>query len=429
MPQPYDYTLGNLPSPTENLINSLALAKGFQQLKTQKTDAEKSAQAQAQLQADLSQLGTNPTPAGLAQLMVKYPSMSEQFKRTYDVLSAEQQRSRVNQASQVYAALEAGHPDMAQRILKEQAVAYRNSGMEREAKTLDDLAEMVRLSPETARTSTGLFLASAMGPEKFTETFTQLQAERREADLAPERLTEAQAKARQAAVKADFAESEAVMDLQKKGWDIYKIQEDVKIARENSRIAALKAQIDREQNDLKRQELQTKLAEAQRKQDQKVREQVATVESGRTNIDNMLNNIDGILQTPSGTLDDALGAWDGSWVGGLIDTFDQDVQDFVARLENLDAQAFLAQVPQMKGLGALSENEGKKLSGALQSFSRKQSKEQFIANAKEAQRIMLKARKTLAQKYGVPETIPDTPAVESTPEDIEALLQKYGGGQ
>lgn len=429
MPQPYDYTLGNLPSPTENLINSLALAKGFQQLKTQKTDAEKSAQAQAQLQADLSQLGDNPTPAGLAQLMVKYPSMSEQFKRTYDVLSAEQQNSRVQQASQVYAALESGQPDMAQRILQEQATAYRNSGMEREAKTLEDLAEMARLSPETARTSTGLFLASAMGPEKFTETFTKLQTERREADLAPEQLTEAQAKARQAAVKADFAESEAVMELQKKGWDIYKIQEDVKIARENSRIAALKAQADREQNELKRQELQAKLADAQRERDMKLREQTAEIESGRSNIDNMLNNVDRILQLPAGTINDAVGAWDGSWIGGVIDTFDSDVQNFKALMENLDAQAFLAQVPQMKGLGALSENEGKKLGAALQSFSTKQSEDQFIANLRETQRLMIKARENLSRKYGLPETVPDTPAVETTAEDIESLLQKYGGNQ
>jgi hypothetical protein len=424
MPQPYDYTLGNLPSPTENLINSLAIAKGMQQIKTQRAEADRSAQAQAQLQADLSQLGTNPTPAGLAQLMVKYPSMSEQFKRTYDVLSAEQQKSRVDQASQVYAALESGQPDMAQRILKEQAVAYRNSGMEKEAKTLDDLAEMARLSPETARTSTGLFLASAMGPEKFIETFTKLQSERREADLAPEQLTEAQAKARQAAVKADFAESEAVMDLQKKGWDIYKIQEDVKIARENSRITALKAQIDREQNDLKRQELQMKLENMQRERDQAVRDKAADVETANGAIDNMLNTADRILQTPLDVVGSAAGP-----VSSRMPTLTQDTADFEALIDNLDAQAFIAQIPNLKGMGALSDAEGKKITAALQNFSLKQSPEQLLSNVREAQRLLFKARQNISQRYGVPQTIPNTPAVQSSPEDIESLLQKYGGGQ
>jgi hypothetical protein len=356
--------------------------------------------------------------------MVKYPSMSEQFKRTYDVLSAEQQKSRVDQASQVYAALESGQPDMAQRILKEQAVAYRNSGMEKEAKTLDDLAEMARLSPETARTSTGLFLASAMGPEKFIETFTKLQSERREADLAPEQLTEAQAKARQAAVKADFAESEAVMDLQKKGWDIYKIQEDVKIARENSRITALKAQIDREQNDLKRQELQMKLENMQRERDQAVRDKAADVETANGAIDNMLNTADRILQTPLDVVGSAAGP-----VSSRMPTLTQDTADFEALIDNLDAQAFIAQIPNLKGMGALSDAEGKKITAALQNFSLKQSPEQLLSNVREAQRLLFKARQNISQRYGVPQTIPNTPAVQSSPEDIESLLQKYGGGQ
>ena len=50
-----------------------------------------------------------------------------------------------------------------------------------------------------------------------------------------------------------------------------------------------------------------------------------------------------------------------------------------------------------------------------------------MANIKEAQRLLLKSRENLARKYGVPETVPDTPAVETSPGDIEALLQKYGG--
>lgn len=428
MAQPYNYTL-DLPNPTQNLMQAINIKSAVDQQRQQEASAQQAAQSRAQLQADLAALGPNASPAALSQLMVKYPQMSEEFKRTYDVLDSEQQKSRVSQASQVYAALEANQPEMAQRLLTEQADAYRNSGMEREAKTLEDLAELTRVSPETAKTSTGLFLASSMGPEKFTETFTKLQGERREAQLAPEQLSEAQSKARQAAVKADFAESQAVLDLQKKGWDIYKIQEDAAIARENSRIAAMKAQLAKEQNELKRAELNTKIADAQRKRDETLQAKVADAESARGNIDNMLNNVDRILQLPAGTIDDSVGAWDGSWIGGVIDTFDQDVQNFKALMENLDAQAFLAQVPQMKGLGALSENEGKKLGAALQSFNTKQSEAQFIANLKETQRLMMKARENLATRYGIPDTVADTPAVETSPEDIQALLQKYGGGQ
>jgi len=423
MAQPYNYML-DLPNPTQNLIRAINIKGTVDQQRQQEAAAQAAAQTRQQLQSDLMALGPNVTPASLSQLMVKYPQMSEEFKRTYDVLDAEQQKSRVSQASQIYAALEAGQPDVAQNLLGEQAAAYRNSGLEREAKTLEDLAELARVSPETAKTSTGLFLASAMGPEKFTETFTKLQNERRETALAPEELSQAQSKAREAAVKANFAESEAALDLQKKGWDIYKIQEDVKIAKENNRIAAMKAQLEREQNEVKRQTLEQKVLDAERKRDADVRAKAADVESANTNIDNMLNTADRILQTPIGIIEDATGP-----IESRLPTFDQDVADFEALIENIDAQAFLAQIPNLKGMGALSDAEGKKITAALQNFSLKQSPERLMSNIKEAQRLLLKARENIARRYGAPATVPDTPAVETSPEDIQALLQKYGGGQ
>ena len=420
MAQPFNYMI-DLPDPTSNLVRAINIKGAVDQQRQQQAAAEQAAASRQQLQADLATLGPNATPAALSQLMVKYPQMSEEFKRTYDVLSAEQQKSRVDQASQVYAALEAGQPDMAQRLLAEQATAYRNSGLEKEAKTLEDLAELTRVSPESARTSTGLFLASAMGPDKFTSTFTGLQRERAEAALDPERLTEQQAKAKKAAVDARFAESEAAMDLEKQGWDIIKIQEDIAIAKENARIAAIDGQLKREQNELKRQELQQKLADAQAARDAKVREKVATVESARMNIDNMMTTADRILNTPIGVVEDATGP-----ISSRMPTLSQDTADFESLIDNLDAQAFLAQIPNIKGMGALSDAEGKKLAAALQNFSLKQSPERLLENVREAQRLLLKARANIASQHGVPETLPDTPQVESSPEDIDAILRKYG---
>lgn len=435
MVQPIDYSL-NLPSPVENFANSIALAQGVNQLKAQKANQESAAAAQKQLQLDLSQLSDNPNPAALAQIMTRHPQMSEEFNRIYGVLDAEQQKARVNQASQVYAALSAGEAGVAQNLLQEQAQAYRNSGLEKEAKALDDLIEVTRLSPETARTTAGLFLASAMGPERFTEAFTKLENDRRARQLEEADMTKAESEAFKAAVAADFAESNAAADLQKKGWDITKIQNDVTVSKENQRIAAINSELRKaesrlrgEELDLRKKELEAKLSAAQTKRDSEVRAKVAEAEGARGNIDNMLNTVDRILQLPAGTIDDAVGAWDGSWVGDVFDSLDQDVQNFKALLENLDAQSFLAQVPQMTGMGALSDAEGKKVSAALQSFNRKQSDEQFIANLKEVQRLMLKARSNLAARYGIPDSVPDTPAVETSPEDIQALLQKYGGGQ
>lgn len=420
MAQPFNYML-DLPDPTSNLVRAINIKGAVDQQRQQEAAAQQATQARQQLQADLASLGPNATPAALSQLMVKYPQMSEEFKRTYDILNTEQQKSRVDQASQIYAALNAGQPDIAQRLLGEQAAAYRNSGLEKEAKTLEDLSELVRVSPDTARTSTGLFLASAMGPEKFTSTFTGLERERAEKALDPSRLTEQQAKAQKAAVDARFAESEAVLDLEKKGWDITKIQEDIAVAKENARIAAIDKQLQREQNELKRQELQQKLVDAQSARDTKVREKAAEVESARFNIDNMLNTADRILQTPIGVVEDATGP-----ISSRMVTLDQDTADFEQLVENFDAQAFLAQIPNIKGMGALSDAEGKKLAAALQSFSLRQSPARLMENVREAQRLLIKARENVAREHGVPDTIPDTPAVESSPEQVDSILKKYG---
>lgn len=415
MAQPFNYML-NVPDPTQSVMGGVQNALNISNMMSQR-------KTQAQMDSDLGALSQNPTPSALASMMVKYPSLSENFKKTYDVLSSEQKDSRIKQASQVYAAMQAGKPEVAQQLLLEQAAAARNAGMEQDAKAAETVAELVKLNPATAETSTGLLLASAMGPDKFAETFTKLQGERREAELQPSKLTESQAKAQKAAVEAKFAESGAALDLQKKGWDITKIQEDIKISKQNAGIAALNAQISREGNQIKREENQLKLQDLVQKRDSAVREKAAELEAARANMDNMLNTADRILKTPVGVVGSAAGP-----VSSRMPTLSQDTADFEALVETLGSQSFLAQIPNIKGMGALSNAEGEKLQAALQNFSLRQSPERLLENVKEAQRLITKARKNMTARSGLPETIPDTPDVRTSGGDIDALVKKYTGG-
>src|SRR5687768_5680963 len=274
--QPYNYQI-DVPNPAQMISQAVGTVQGVDQFKQQRAATLAAQEQQKALQTDLVKLSQSPTASNVAQLMVKYPQMGEQFKRTYDVLSKEEQTARVGEASEVYAALQADEPEIAASKLQEYATAYRNSGQEKNAKVLDDLAEVVKLSPESAKTNVALFLASAMGPDKFTETFTKLETDRRRQALEGSTLTAAQASAHKAAVDSKFAESQAVADLEKKGWDIFKIQEDTKVAKENSRIAALRADLARETNDLKRQQMEVKLADVERKRDEEVNARVADV--------------------------------------------------------------------------------------------------------------------------------------------------------
>lgn len=181
MPQPFDYTLKNVPDPTQNIMQALQIGSAIQAQKAKQV----AAQQQQQLQTDIAGLGKNPTPAAVANLSAKYPQLSEQFQKTYNMLNTEQQKAHVDTASQVYASLLSGNTEVAQDVLQQRIEAARNSGDEEQAKQMETMSKLIELHPETAKTSTGIFLANAMGAEKFTDTFTKLEESRRERALEP----------------------------------------------------------------------------------------------------------------------------------------------------------------------------------------------------------------------------------------------------
>lgn len=392
---------------------------------------EKTQQANAlakQLQVDLNGLSKKPNPGAsdYANMIVKYPQLSEHFKRGWEVLNGEQKQNQLTTATQVYAAVHAGRPDIAAKLLKEQAVALRNSGKEQEAKHMDTAAQFIEMDPATAKSTTGLMLSSLMGPDKFAETFTKLEKEGRDSALAPSQLTQSQEEARKkksdadlAEITARYGERHAVVDLAKKGWDIKKIESDIDLGKVNAKINAMNAQSTRMNAVTNQGELKLKTDKAIRERDDKLRERIADVTQARNTIDNMLNTADQLLKHPG--LGNAR-----SPTMQRLPTVRQDTADFEALMENFDAQAFTSQIPAMKGMGALSDTEGKKLGAALQSFKLTQSEEQLSANIKEAQRLMLKARQNLVTKYGIPNTVPDTPAAIPSPHEVEGYLKKYG---
>ncbi len=418
---PINYS-GQLINPMQGIAQGMQVGNQMNQMAAQKQQAQASEEANAAMQADMGRVLSkeNPAAADYAQLTVKYPQFNKQFEQAWGMLKTEQQESRVAQASEVYAALESGSPEIAQQLLEDQARAAENSGDPKSAKAAKLMADMVEMNPGAAKSSVGLRLAAMMGPDKFTETFTKMENSRRAKDLEGATLSTAQSKAHKAAVDAQFAESKAAGDLQKQGWDIFKIQNDAAVAKENSKIAALSAQVNRTNNDLKREQMQLKLEEMKLKRDETVKTKAAEVESARFNFDNMLNTLTRVAQTPMGVVKDATGP-----ISSRMPTLDEDTANFEELVGTIDAQAFLSQIPNMTGMGALSDSEGKKLSAALQNFSLRQSADRIMENTAEATRLINIARKNLAKKYGVPDTVPNTPAAEPTPEELDAILQKY----
>lgn len=403
-------------------IQDMRAKQQAQQLQLQQ--AQQQQQQQQMIAQQMQRLRSSPTRnvldyADLAMVLPK--DQSKSMMDAWSMIDPVQQRSKLSRGASVLAAFNSGASDIGISMLEEEAAALRNSGDEAGAKAMDTYAKLAKLDPVGVEANIGSMIAQLPGGKDALEAISKQRAEKRLADRAPSDLTEAQAKAQKSAVDAKFAESNAVAELQKKGWDITKIQEDIGIAKQNSRIAAANAAANRESNQIKREEMGLKLQEMKQKRDELVQGKSADVEAARSGMDNMLNTADRILKTPIGAIKAATGPID-----SRMPTVQRDVADFEALVDTLGSQAFISQIPNMKGMGALSNAEGEKLQAALQNFSLKQSPERLIENIKEAQRLILKGRANLSKRYGVPDSIPDTPAVSTGGGEIDALLKKYG---
>lgn len=408
-----------------------ALGKAFG--KNQQEEA--AALAAAQYAADIKAALDNPTPQAFAGLALKYPKQREAFKQGWDQLSEGDRKAESDTMSQAYSALLAGKGDIAADVVQRQIDARKNSGLD--TSQYDNALKLIKESPDRAQAMLGFTLSHLGDPKTFASQFAALGKEQREQQLQPIEVRKAIADAATAesgqaikAVEAKYADSVALQEAAKRGWDIKKIIADIDIGKENNRIAALNAATAREGNSLRRQELQAKLDEAKEARETKIRERVVDAENAASSMDNMVNTVDRILNMavdketgkPTSLVRAATGPID-----SRTPTIQRDVADLESLVETVGAQAFLAQIPNIKGMGALSNAEGEKLQAALQNFSLRQSPEQMISNLKEAQRLIMKGRKNLETRTGVKLSAPDTPNVEPSGAEIDALLKKYGG--
>jgi hypothetical protein len=413
---PFDYSLPNMPAPGAAFMSGVTNAATLDDLRMKKQMEQAQMARQAQMQKDLATLYTAPTVENIQKTMAAYPEYADKWKPLLESATTEKKTNLLSGINNILMPIAKGDRTTALEQIKLQREAAQNSGNIASANSLDMMQKLIE-NTDTGKAGDNLLIGSLGsaanaigGPEYFKNTYGELLNQRREEDLAPTKLSEAQSKAQEAAVKAKFTESNAVQDLVKKGWDITKIQSDIQVAKQNAQIAAANLAISRQTNDLKKRELQLKVDEMSQKRDEVVRTKSADLESARFNMDNMVNTLNRIQNTPPKVIWDATGP-----IRSKMPTVDANVSDFEELVGTVKAQAFLSQVPQMAGKGSLSDAEGKKLGDALQNLDLRQSPRRLLENVREATRLILKARENMAKKYGLPETLPDTPASTQKP--------------
>lgn len=434
--------IGPIDYSTDVLTPMQSAMQGFQQganLRAfqQQADAQELAlqqQQQAQEAAKLRQqhlyeLAQNKSATGAdyARVMTMHPELADNLGKAWGAMGQEKQKSELEFRGQVFTALDAGSPETAAALLRERSAAHKNSGMTEEAAKDDVMAKLIELNPDIARVSVGTWLAGVPEGDKVIEAAQKLRLAPVEQRKLEAEAGGAEADAETKRITAKFAEQNAVKDLEKKGWDIKKVVSDIETQREANRIAAMNAATAREGNALKRQELQLKVQEARQALDDKIRAKVADAESSAATMDNFLNTVQRVRNVavdkdgkPTSTLRAAAGPID-----SRMPTMQTDVADLEALVETLGSQAFLSQIPAMRGTGSLTEREGDKLQSSLSNLSLKQSPEQLIENINEAFRLINKARQGLSTRTGVPLPPPDIPAAK--PKNGSSEFQAPGG--
>ena len=212
-PMNYSGAFSDTPSPVAAFTQGLQSGAGLQQVQMQQTMQQAQLARMQQMQQASAQVAQNPTPQAIAQLSIAFPEMSENFKRSYDMLQPAQQQSTVNRMTPILAAALNGRGDIAAGLLREDAQAARNSGDEQRAQHAEVQAQWAEQHPASFAANLGLQLAGVMGPDKFGQTFKDIGDEQRKQGMFPIEQQKAQAEADTATAKAAYAPQQAAADL------------------------------------------------------------------------------------------------------------------------------------------------------------------------------------------------------------------------
>jgi hypothetical protein len=438
---PQNYTLSNAPDPGQSFLQGLQ--SGEQRLMLQQQQAVQMQQQQAALQAQqrreeaIQAVLADPSEQNYARLISTDPKNHEAHKALFAPLDEKRKKGVVSDLLQWTAAVENGHPELAAEAMRARADMMERDagGANPEAQALRAQADVVDANPELAARLyfMPMLYAGGAASKDAIANLTAMREEKRKADAAPVDLRKKEADATTAETTAKYADRQALADLETKGWNIKAIQNDMEVKKQANRIAVMNAQTSRANSELQRQELALKLDEARGKLAEKVREKVATAEAGASSIDNMMNTIARIKTLPG--VREVVGSLEGqrfypTQVAAVANTLNpftssgDDRADAIALIDTLGSQAFLAQIPSIKGMGALSNAEGEKLQSAFQNLGRAQSEKQFNATLDEATRLLMKAREGLSKSTGVPLPKPDTPAAPGARPPLESFFDK-----
>lgn len=408
--QPINYML-DVQNPVQTAMTGLTQGMQIGQFMQAKEQAEREAIQKQQMQEELSIFASKPnkTHDDYANIMARFPSLAEDFKRSYDVLDTGRQQASFKTASRAYSAAAGGRVDIAKSILENEALGYENAGDKATADQMRNLAKMADQNPDGFLTSTGLFLASA-NPDKFKETLGALG----ENQMLPEEISLKKAQTDKTKAEAEKTETENLWYGDKTQAEINNLESQVEDRQTGRVLEQQKMQLQNDQYYAKLDQDQQQFYENLNQEERKLAQTVFNVREKpieRMERLEKVNKFASASQTAANTAklaaeianDPYLSYYTGGyWNKAMRSLPGTNEYNFHQKVKTLESQAFLIGAEGLKGLGAMTETEGAKVTVALANLNPSQDpgefQKQLSAIAKAASGVSTTASKN-AQIY------------------------------
>jgi len=405
--QPINYML-DVQNPVQTAVTGLTQGMQIGQFVQSKEQAEREAIQKQQMQQELSAFASKPnkTHDDYASIMAKYPALAEDFKRSYDVLDSGKQQATFKTASRIYAATASKRFDLAKSILETEAVGYENAGDKETAGYLRQMATMAETDPEGLQTLSGLTLAST-NPAQFKDVLGALNQN----DLTPFEIESKQAQTGKTKAETEKTETETLWYGDKTQAEIDNIESQIEDRKTGRVLEQQKMQLDNDQFYSKLDQDQQQFYENLNQEERKIAQTVFNVKEKPEQRMERLEKVEGFataarnasegaklaaqLANDAKALNESTG---GFWNRAMRNVPGTAEYTFDQKLETMKSKIFLAQVDQMRGLGALTESEGAALKASIASINPNQDPKTVQESLTEVAKQLSKAAQTANKK-------------------------------
>ncbi|MFJ1518456.1 hypothetical protein ACG59Z_00950 [Acinetobacter sp. ABJ_C1_1] len=395
---PIDYRL-DVMNPFQQAMQGFSqgtqIAANQQALAAQRVEEARKQQqylAQQQQQKDMYEFSQNPnkTFGDFVNFTTRYPQLTDQYKKSWDMMNEGQRQQSLSTAAQVMSAIKAGSPDVAQDILEEQAKAYENSGQKESAFNMRRMKGLIQKDPANIYTTLGLF-GSTVSPDEFAPMLEKMGSNERAEQMQPYQIGQISANTAKTVAETNDIPLAAedrrtgVQNQSKKieydnQYNYDKLSQDQEQyfagLDKSERIEAAKLKANKAETPVQRVERLEKV------------ENYANASKQAADASNLAAKL--VLQAKENG-----GAY---WDRLIRNVPGTSENTFAKDIETLKSQVFLAQVEKMRGLGALTDKEGDAIRSSIASLDINQGPKAVQQNLSKIAQQMSAAAKSANRK-------------------------------